>query len=221
MIMKKKIVITGITVLLFLTAGICYSCSYKNDSASAVLLPAGQESADEVTTKDLPTQAVQAVPTADLQESDQTEVCAHICGAVVHPGVYAVRGGGRLIDLIEAAGGFSEDAAQDYMNQAQAVTDGQRYFIPTEEEVKDLSSAQLIAGDTGSPKEQSESVLVNINTADRETLMSLPGIGESKAAAILSYRKSNGDFKSIEELMNIPGIKEGLFNQVSSYITVN
>ena len=142
--------------------------------------------------------------------------------AVADPGVYKIAEGSRLIELIEAAGGFTDDAAQDYVNQAQIVTDGQRIYIPEQEELKTMTADELIqgGGSTAAGQPEAESTLVNINTADEEELMSLPGIGKAKAAAILSYRKENGNFKSIEDLMKIPGIKEGLFHQISSGITV-
>ena len=72
--------------------------------------------------------------------------------------------------------------------------------------------------DVAAPSDDSR---VNLNTATAEELMTIPGIGEAKAKAIVSYRQENGDFSSIEEIMNISGIKEGLFRQMKDYIMVN
>jgi competence protein ComEA len=131
------------------------------------------------------------------------------------------------------SGGFTKEAAGDYINQAQPVYDGQRIYIPTQDEVKELPVAEYVAGqalsveqstltntgdtnNTGS--KDTSSTLVNINTANAEELMNLPGIGQAKANSIIDYRTTKGDFKTIEDLMSISGIKEGLFNQISSYI---
>jgi len=145
---------------------------------------------------------------------------------VINPGVYPAKEEARIVDLIKLAGGLTKGAAGDYINQAQLVTDGQRIYIPNQEELKELSTADYIAGeqkDTASTNTEGgeESALININTADKEELMSISGIGEVKATSIIAYREKNGKFNAIEELMNIPGIKEGLFSQISYMIVAN
>lgn len=163
---------------------------------------------------------------------ETTYIYVHICGAVISPGVYRAREGSRLIDFIQLAGGLTKKAAGDYINQAQLVADGQRIYIPDKEEIKDLTIEEFLVGEGSSSTKNSlgdtlessensdngDSALININTANAEELMSISGIGEAKAASILAYREKNGKFNSIEDLMNIPGIKEGLFNQISYMI---
>jgi competence protein ComEA len=159
---------------------------------------------------------------------DIVMIYVHICGAVINQGVYEIEDGSRIIDVIKLAGGLSEEAAGDYVNQAQKITDGQRIYIPTKEETKELSAEEYEKGDTVSPVSESSPAitddtteLININTADKDTLMELPGIGETKATNIIDYRTTNGNFQSNEELINIPKIKEDILKKISQYITIN
>lgn len=157
----------------------------------------------------------------DLSEQNQELAYVHICGAVTNPGVYRIDEGSRIIDVIDLAGGLTEDAAGDYINQAQQITDGLRIYIPDKEEVKMLPSIDLFTEDTVTSKQTSEAKkLVDINEADINQLMELPGIGQKKAETIIEYRDNNGGFQKPEDLMKIPGIKEGMFQKISPYITV-
>lgn len=133
-----------------------------------------------------------------------------IGGAVNNPGVYEIVGSERLFNVIEMAGGFTEDAAVDSVNQVKIVSDEDIVYIPTVSEVeeqKDMSSSD-------------NNGKININLADTVTLMTLSGIGESKAKLIVDFREENGPFKSIEDIMTIPGIKEGVYNKIKDCITV-
>ena len=225
--MKRKYIITGLTCAFLCITGICYSCAYSS-KAAAVLV--SQQITKDQTQED--SNLVTGVPAEGSTVSEKTDITGqpskqdkliyvHICGAVVKPGVYQAKEGARLFDLIKLSGGLTGDAAADYINQAEQVKDGQRIYIPTGKEVDALNPGDYMEGSqTDSGKEEANG-LVNINTADTEQLMSLPGIGEAKAASIIEYRNANGEFKAIEELMNIPGIKEGLFGRISSKIAVN
>lgn len=145
------------------------------------------------------------------------------------PGVYEVTTATRLYELVKLAGGLTGEAAGDYVNQAITLGDGQRIYIPTLEEVAKLSQNQRMEGDKtlengNNSDTQNQTVLqtdrININTASLDQLMTLPGIGQAKADSIINYRTQNGLFTKIEELMNISGIKEGLFGKVKEYISV-
>ena len=155
-------------------------------------------------------------------ESEQTEtipetVCVYVCGAVVSPGVYTLPAGSRRVDALEAAGGFAEDAARDYVNLAQTTGDGEQLYIPHEDEI----SPGLPESTDPQARGSAQPSLVNINTATKEELMTLPGIGESKASDIISDREKNGAFASVEDIKRIQGIKDGTYNRISSLITVN
>lgn len=168
------------------------------------------------------------------------DIYVHICGAVAKPGVYVLRAGSRVYEGVEAAGGFAEDACEDFVNQAGLLADGQRLVIPTMEEAEAAranGSYQEVwrteaQGETGSFAEAetaggtgtgvgNSGGLVNINTAAESELSAIPGIGAGKAAAIVKYRKENGAFTSIEDIMKVSGIKEGTFEKIKDKITVN
>ncbi len=150
------------------------------------------------------------------EKKETTKVCVYVCGSVNHPGVYMLEENARLYEAIEAAGGVCEDAAQETMNQAREVVDGERIYVPSTEELENGS----IAFETGIQNESNTDGKIDINTAGKEELMTLPGIGQSKAELILSYRESKGRFGKIEELMEIEGIKEGVFNKIKDKIIV-
>lgn len=140
-----------------------------------------------------------------------TMIYVHICGAVQKPGVYEVPEDCRLYELLALAGGTSDMGCADALNLAETLKDGQKIVVPTIEE------AQTMQDMTGQPETQG---LVNINTAQAEELMSLPGIGEAKAADIIQYRETQGKFQVIEDIMKISGIKDALFQKIKDRITV-
>lgn len=153
-------------------------------------------------------------------ESEQVEIgpeqtiCVYVCGQIVTPGVYTLPEGSRVYDVFVVAGGFTEEAATDYWNQARLLSDGEMIYVPSKEEAKNHTFEGENTGKTN------KSNKVNINTATKEELMSLPGIGETKAVAILAYRQENGLFSSIEEIKKVEGIKETVFSKIKVYIEI-
>ena len=137
-------------------------------------------------------------------------ICVYVCGEVKTPGVYELPASSRIGEAVEAAGGMTEEAADTFLNLAEHMTDGQKIEVPSREDAKALKEQQ----------EQQEGGLVNLNTAAKEQLMTLTGIGESKAEDILDYREQNGGFRTKEDLMQIPGIKERVFEKIKDQITV-
>lgn len=150
---------------------------------------------------------------------DEDMIFVHVCGAVQNPGVYKFLPGVRLYEALAKAGGVREDGAAEALNQARELSDGERIYVPTSEEVEQGFTGEETVG-TGSSVSAESSGKMNINTASRDELMTLPGIGETKAESILSYREANGGFQSIEGLMQVEGIKEGTFNKIKDRITV-
>lgn len=146
---------------------------------------------------------------ADLSKG---KIYVHITGAVKKPGVYIFEEKPRVIEVVEKAGGFKKNAATAGINQAELVEDGTQIVI------KDRGDTKASVRD---PLGQEKSGLVDINTAAKEELMTLTGIGESKALAIIAYREENGKFKKIEDIMNITGIKKGVFDKIKSQIRVS
>ncbi|WP_102286860.1 helix-hairpin-helix domain-containing protein [Eisenbergiella massiliensis] len=149
--------------------------------------------------------------------SGEAECVIHICGAVAVPGVYRLPAGSRVVDAVKAAGGLAEDAAERGVNQAAPISDGMQIVIPTLEEAEQgIFSPDGVMEENGSGKDG----LVDINTADAAELMTLPGIGQTRADAIVAYRQQNGKFQSIEDIMKVDGIKEGSFAKLKDRICV-
>ncbi len=192
----------------------------------AAITGCGRKTADFVNTNTQPdTETVEMPSVAETESETDSSIPSlyvYICGAVVSPGVYELPAGSRVHDAFVMAGGFADDAAVEYWNQARPLLDGEMIYVPTIEEAADRSQEEWnSAGGMGDSTEPSQQKKININTATREELMTLPGIGESKALTILAYRKEHGRFAGIEDLMQIPGIKEAVFSKIQDYITVD
>lgn len=175
---------------------------------------------------------------AKAQQERTVAVCiVHICGAVENPGVYELPKQSRVMDAVDAAGGFLEDADPEACNLAQPLVDGCQIYIMTREESSALAQEPenartlskragiLEQAPLGDPQnavaqETAEGGKVNINTADTAALLTLPGIGESRAAAILAFRQENGAFSCIEDIMKVSGIKQAAFDKIKDKITV-
>lgn len=142
-------------------------------------------------------------------------VYVYVCGAVNTPGVYELDKDARVFEAVKSAGGMRGDASADSVNLARTVTDGEQIYVLTKEEAQTPGAGVGESNTTGSEKAK-----VNINTASREELMTLTGIGEAKAGSIIRYREEHGGFGSIEELMEIEGIKEGVFGKIKEDITI-
>ena len=154
------------------------------------------------------------------EDTEPETIFVDVCGAVTNPGVYEINADSRVFQVIEAAGGFLSEAASSTVNQAQPVSDGQQIYVPTQEEVEEGTlPAAIQPVDPGSGTGATDGV-VNINTADAEALKSLTGIGDAKAQAILAYREEHGPFSDIEEIMQVPGIKESTFSAIKDKIAV-
>ena len=138
-------------------------------------------------------------------------------GAVRHPGVYTMQEGDRLIDAISAAGGYLPNADSRYLNHAMKLSDEFVIYVPVEGEEIAESELTLVNG----PAAPSNDGVVNINTADASQLLTIPGIGPAKAAAIIAYREEHGLFKMTIELTNISGIGQKTFDKLEHLIKVN
>ena len=148
------------------------------------------------------------------------DIKVYVCGAVQRPDVYEISADSRIVDAVSAAGGFAIDAYPEAMNLAETVSDGSRIYVPTKEEVDALA---VVYSDTGSGSGDTTSDStdrVNINTATLEELTTLPGIGDTRARAIIDYREQNGAFGNIEDIMQVTGIKEKSFSKIKDSICV-
>ena len=146
------------------------------------------------------------------KDDSNTDIYVHICGAVINPGVYQVPAGTRVYQALELAGGSSDDAYLSGINLADKLADGQKVYIPAEGE----NAEGILSIDSGDV----QSVMININTASEAELMTLPGIGQSRAKDIINYRVKNGLFESIDDIMKVSGIKEAAFEKIKDLIKV-
>lgn len=172
---------------------------------------------------------------SDASSEEEKTLVVHICGAVSAPGVYELPAGSRIIDAVEAGGGFLPEAEEACCNLAEEIVDGCQIYIMTKTESCADGQTEKKAGIQTSPDSDMQTTdrnvrsnsapalengLVNLNTADIAALMTLPGIGESRAKAIISYREQHGAFAQIEDIMKISGIKQAAFSKIKDKITV-
>ncbi len=151
-----------------------------------------------------------------------------ICGEVRQPGVYQITEGTRLFEVIRQAGGLTENADINVINQAETVCDGQKIRILSYQETAATAdgSGQISgqngagSGTTGGSAVDTEGK-VDLNRADAATLQTIPGIGPSKAQRILEYRETSGPFAKIEDIKNVSGIGNKTFESIRDYLTVS
>ena len=148
-------------------------------------------------------------------ESENASWVVDIKGQVISPGVYEVDAGMRINDVIQLAGGITQEADTSQLNFAQALEDQMMIYVPEKGELNE--SIPIVQ----SPQKSEAEHLINLNTADLTKLQELNGIGEKKAQAIIQYRTDNGSFQSIESLMEVSGIGQKTFDAIKDTITVS
>ena len=188
----------------------------------------------------------------ETEIKEPQKVFVDIKGAVNNPGVYEIEENKKVIDVINLAGNFTDNADTSLINLAKKVTNEMVIIIYTKEEVKKAtepnqiikyvdkkcicpeikndacinnstkkeSSTSSINKDITDSKDNKKDVIINLNTATLEELQTLSGIGESKAEAIIQYREEHGGFQSIEELKDVPGIGDSLYEKIKDSITI-
>lgn len=224
---KKQIVIISIFALILLTIilGILFD---KRLSAEEM----------NVSTENIEKQSSKII------EEDTIKI--DIKGCITKPSVYELKKGSRVIDAINIAGGLTENAYTRYINLSQILEDETIIIINSKEEIEKIKSGEkeeiicesrnevclneekIITNDITTNKKEPDKNLsseklntfVNINKASKEELMTLNGIGESKAIKIIDYRNSHGNFKTIEEIKNVSGIGETIYAKIKENITV-
>ena len=216
--LKKRVI--EIAVIVVMSCILFLACNH-NSSGNEILISNNQKDETDATqtSKDVSSEAL----TEASEELFGDFLYVYVCGEVVSPGLYELPAGSRAMAAVEAAGGFTENAGRNSLNLAQTLTDGSMLRIPTLEEEKKGEGAQISEGvgypeGSGAGSRGETDTRVNINTADSATLCTIPGIGETKANAILRYREQNGLFASPEDLMNVPGIKSGTFDKIREYV---
>ncbi|NBH14616.1 hypothetical protein D3Z36_10650 [Lachnospiraceae bacterium] len=191
-------------IFILLLMALLPACGESSRKAEEILLPGESEETD-----------ADSKPEEEAQRGTEeaSRIYVQVCGAVEHPGVYELPEGSRVFHALALAGGVTQEADSASLNQAECVTDGQMIQVLTAEE----TAAQ---GEKRAEAQAEDDGKVNLNTAAKEELMTLAGIGEAKAKSILSWREEHGSFAQIEDLMKIEGIKEGVFSKIKDSVKV-
>lgn len=174
---------------------------------------------------------IKKLPIAEVKVSEKVE----IKGMIKNPGVYEINENDRVIDLIEKAGGLLEDSNTSILNLSKKLKDEMVVIIYSNKEIEELKQDKIVIkyeevlvpcecpdsiNDACIEKENTDNKkIININTATKEELMTLPSIGESKAENIINYRE-NFKFETIEQIKEVSGIGESLFEKIKDYITI-
>jgi competence protein ComEA len=206
----RKTLIKILSIVLILLTALAFRMHYSAAESTSV------EAADTES----------AVSEEESETGDSIEVSDEIYvdigGAVKKPGVYGVKPETRLYELIEMAGGLRDDADTNSVNQAAFVEDGQKIIIPVRSESNDAAEDGSIPDNSVSSvgnTDVSSSGFVNINTAGKEELMTLNGIGDVLADRIIEYRKSS-IFKKKEDIMSVNGIGASKFDKIKDQIII-
>ena len=207
-----------LAVCLF-AAGCFYSGGSRETAKEAVSVHGNRafqaESAPERSTE---TTGEYPEDTEASRENEAALCYVYVCGKVQSPGVYTLPEGARIYEAVDLAGGFTDDAEESWLNLAEPVTDGMRLEVPSKAQAKDLSwQAQSQHAVTGNGDAGNSAAgqrgLVNLNTASLEELMTLKGIGASRAEDIIRYRKEAGGFTKIEDIMKVPASRTRPFRK--------
>ena len=209
---KNKIII-GIMGIIIVLVFIILFINFYSDNSEAIIINNETEAINETNDK---------TTMFGIIEQNK-KITIHIIGEVNNPGVYTLNENSRIKDAIDNAGGQTEDADLSKINLAYIIEDGMQIYVPSYEENKQ----DYITEEAGEGvivetliNDTHKNSKVNINLANKEKLLTLPGVGESTAQKIIDYRNKNGKFKQIEELKNISGIGDSKFNNLKERIII-
>ena len=217
---KQKIILAIIiSIILLITFAYIYKNIYGVDESSEIIINNDMQIENNL---------VQNEENQENNLKEEEKVVVHVIGEVNNPGVVTLKEGARIIDAINKAGGKTEEADLSKINLAYVIEDGTQIYIPRINEnlneielmTQDAGSSTIISNSETDNEENSKEVKVNINTANKEKLETLPGIGETTAQKIIDYREANGKFNSIEDIKNVSGIGDAKFNSLKDKITV-
>ena len=202
-VIKSKKVIIVIALIAMLSMAIGYEMFEKKDKQEYIK---NDESIEQVS------HVEEKIPDIEV----------YILGCINNPGTYEVKKNTTIKQLAEIAGGFTEGADLEKINLVYKIKDNAMIVIKDKNDMEnDETGMKLVKGVYKDDQDDDIDLQVNINTASKDKLTKLPGIGESVAKKIIKYREDNGDFENIEDIMNIPGIGENKFNSIKDMIVIS
>ena len=201
----------GVLLLLSVLPG----CGTKPEE----ILLAAESSVQQEAAPSLKKDSSQELSVTELQEDlvQADTIFVYVCGAVCNPGVYELPADSRAYEAVAQAGGMSENAAGTVVNLAEVLTDGQKLHIPY---IGEAAVAEASGQAAGADSNEAADTTVNINTATVDMLMTLKGIGQTRAEDIIAYREKHGSFQKKEDIMNVDGIKQGTYDKIKDNISV-
>ena len=223
----RKMILILVAILFFSGIAI-FSVIIETSQEKWSLLPADESQQGASASVASSAAGTDFIPSADASSGISDTFPVYIVGQVNRPGIYQMKQGMFLYQLVEMAGGLTQEAAEEYINLAYKISDNVMIRIPSKQDILTdetggIEKGLLLADTAGfedNSGEMQESIKININTANETQLDKLPGIGIATAKLIVDYRSKNGRFKVIEDIMKIPGIKQSKFNKIKDQIIV-
>ena len=215
----KKYLILASCLVLFAVAGIGYFVLNNNDSVITEVL-------------------AETTSTTSAVKEESTKLYFDIKGSVKKPGVYEFTQGDKIIDAINKAGGLTKNATTNNLNLSKKLTNEMVIYVFSKNELTTTKAYEPVSNaseckcetieinncvDKNTTNESNNDTVpakININTDNKEKLMTISGIGSSKADAIIEYRTKNGNFKTTEDIMNVSGISKTIYDKIKDIITV-
>lgn len=218
--MRRRL--TAVLWILVILTGCLNGCE-KKEETSGIEEISLEEDGEEASSgeEDSPEKTGEETREKGQEPEQETDaIFVYVCGQVAAPGVYELSAGARVYQAIERAGGTLEGASPESLNLAQQAEDGQKIYVPSKEEAEAGTFPQDDSWGAASSSREQGGGKVNLNTAGLEELMTLTGIGQTRAEAIITYREEEGGFRAPEDIMNVDGIKEGIYEKLKDEITV-
>ena len=218
--MRRRL--TAVLWILVILTGCLNGCE-KKEETSGIEEISLEEDGEEASSgeEDSPEKTGEETREKGQEPEQETDaIFVYVCGQVAAPGVYELSAGARVYQAIERAGGTLEGASPESLNLAQQAEDGQKIYVPSKEEAEAGTFPQDDSWGAMSSSREQGGGKVNLNTAGLEELMTLTGIGQTRAEAIITYREEEGAFQAPEDIMKVDGIKEGIYEKLKDEITV-